>query len=609
VAFRRPVVPKSAAFMSTRRAPLVAGLVLGGLSLAVYELTGFSVWMLLIWVAGLVAFGLHYWRESPSLPRIARGDVLAGVALLVAFAPLYLARIYEWPVQIISDEPTIMDVSENYSSLHGVDPFSVSDYATRPTLLFIVWGHLGKWMGGIDLTHMRLLHALVGLITIALSYYLFRQLLPRGWAMFASAVFGLNHAFLLISRLAMRENTAVFAEVVALTLLLRGFRQRHLFTTFLGGIAAGLGFYVYHPGRAAFVLWAVFLGLLALLYRRTIPLRRTATFGAAALAGFVIMAGPLLIAEAKAPPTFREVDPMAQLLITQKGRELQRDWVSADSIRDGYLTNVEFGLETFNSKVVDHGWIYVNPGHGFVDPLTGILVWVGVGIVALGLILRRRRGEPWPLLMLGSFIVLWLGFAFLVNQAPKYPRLLIVLPFVAYLVTEVVRFVARQAERLLARLGHRLDPAPTVAIAAAVLVAIGALNLAIAWDYVNRGRTEGEPIGSTARYIADRPSQQFYLVGDENGPYPYFRWGLAVWWHDWLVRTSPNMKLADPVVASNAVGTLQPQAPFTLLMSRSALSALGAGLADRFPTGRVRNVLPDGTLVAFEVPDERAVSR
>jgi len=596
------------AFMRTRSVPLVTGVVLGALSLAVYEFTGYSGWMLLVWLAGVFALGLYYWRESSSLPRISSRDVLAGVALFVVFAPLYLAHLYEWPVQVISDEPTIMGVSDEYSTKDGVDPFGVSAYATRPTLLFIVWGHLGKLMGGIDLSHMRLLHALVGLLAIVASYYLFGQLLPRGWAMFASSLFGLNHAYLLISRLAMRENTAVLAEVVALALLLWGLRRGHLFSTFLGGIAAGLGFYVYHPGRAAFVLWAVFLGLLALLYRRRFPLRRIATFGAASLAGFVMMAGPLLISERKAPPTPREVDPAAQLLITQKGRELQRDWVSEDSILDGYLKNVKWGLTTFNNKVVDHGWIYVNPGHGFVDPLTGILVWVGVGIVGLGLIFRRRRGEPWPLLMLSSFIVLWLGFAFLVNQAPKYPRLLIILPFVAYLVTEAVRFVARQAERLLSRFGRRLDPAPTVAIASAVLVAIGALNLAIAWDYVDRGRTEGEPIGNTARYVGDRPGQQFYLVGDENGPYPYFSWGQARWWHDWVARVSPKAELADPV-GSDQVGTLQPQQPFTLLMSRSLLSAVGANLADRFPNGRVRNVMPDGTLVAFEVPDERAVSR
>ena len=216
---------------------------------------------------------------------------MAGVALFVVFAPLYLAHLYEWPVQVITDEPTVMGVSEEVSTADGVDPFGVSNYRIRPALLFLAWGHLGKWLGGIDLSHMRLLHALVGLLAIAASYALFRQLLPRGWAMFASSLFGLNHAYLLISRLAMRENTAVLVEVVALALLLWGLRHGHLFATFLGGIVAGLGFYVYYPGRAAFVLWAVFLGLLALLHRRRFPLRRVAMFGAASLAGFVIDGG------------------------------------------------------------------------------------------------------------------------------------------------------------------------------------------------------------------------------------------------------------------------------------------------------------------------------
>jgi hypothetical protein len=591
----------------TRRAPLLAGLALGALSLVVYQRTGYSTWMLLIWLAGLVALGLYYWRESGALPRISRGDILASAALLVVFAPLYLARLYDWPVQISSDESTIMDVSADYSSQHGVDPFGVSFYANRQTMLFVVWGHLGKLLGGIDLAHMRLLHALVGLITIAASYYLFRQLLPRGWAMFASGVFGLNHAYLMISRLAMRENTAVAAEVVALALLLRGFRQRHLFSTYLGGIAAGVGFFAYHPGRAAFFLWAVFLGLLAVFYRRMFPLRRIATFGAAALAGLVIVAGPLVISERKAPPAPPQVDPAAQLLITKAGRQHQMEWVGASSIRDGYLTNVRDGLKTFNDEITDHGYIYVNSGHGFVDPLTGILVWVGAGVLLLALILQRRREEPWPLLMLSSFIVLWLGFAFIVNKAPNYTRLLIAVPFVAYLVTMAVRFLAQQAEQLLARSGRRLTPAPTVAIASAVLVAIGALNLAIAWDYVDRGRTNGDPIGSTARYMGDRPGEQFYLVGDSNGPYPYFSWGNEGWWQDWLAHVSPNAKL-EAAVPSTQVAALQPQPPFALLMSRALLDQAGPALAERYPTGRVRNVMPDGTLVAFEVRNDGAVS-
>jgi hypothetical protein len=43
-------------------------------------------------------------------------------------------------------------------------------------------------------------------------------------------------------------------------------------------------------------------------------------------------------------------------------------------------------------------------------------------------------------------------------------------------------------------------------------------------------------------------------------------------------------------------------------MSRALLDQAGPALADRYPNGRVRNVLPDGTLVAFEVRNDGAVS-
>ena len=93
-------------------------------------------------------------------------------------------------------------------------------------MLFIVWGKLGNLIGGIDLFHMRLLHAVVGLLTIAACYALFRLLLPRNWAFLGALLVGVNHSMFMISRLAMRENTAVLVLVVALILLLWGFRQQ-----------------------------------------------------------------------------------------------------------------------------------------------------------------------------------------------------------------------------------------------------------------------------------------------------------------------------------------------------------------------------------------------
>jgi hypothetical protein len=579
---------------------LGTGALLGAASLAVYGLDGYSRGMLLLWLAGLIALGLSCWKESPALPRSSLRDVVAAGALIAVFAPLYLAHLYNWPVQVTTDEPTIMGVSQEYSSTAGVDPFGYSTYQNRPALLFLFWGNAGELIGGIDLSHMRLLHALVGLLAIGASYALFRQLLPRPWALFASCVFGFNHAFLMISRLAMRENTAVLIEVVALALLLRGLRHGHAFSTFLGGIVAGLGFYTYHPGRAAFPIWLLFLLVLGLLYRHRFPLHRLARLGAIAVTGFVMMAGPLLISESKAPRIEREVDPIAQLLITSEGRELQRDWIYADSILEGYLQNVEWGLTTFNNKVVDHGWIYVNEGHGFVDPLTGVLLWVAVAGIILLFSRRRHLNDPWPLLMLGGFLALWLAFAFLINQAPKYPRLLVILPFVAYLVAVAVRALGHLLERGLSRLGHERGPGLRAAVAGVALVAIAGWNLAIAWDYIDRGRTQGDAFGSTGRYIASHPEQNTYLVADQQGAYQYFTWGHEDWWHDWTRLTS-EAELRD-TVSSNELDTFNPQPPFGLLMSGALLKVAEPGLAARYPKGRARNILPNGQLVVFEVP-------
>ncbi len=44
------------------------------------------------------------------------------------------------------------------------------------------------------------------------------------------------------------------------------------------------------------------------------------------------------------------------------------------------------------------------------------------------------------------------------------------------------------------------------------------------------------------------------------------------------------------------------QAPFSLIMRRDLWQQNALELADRYPSGRIRNVTPDGTRVALEVP-------
>jgi hypothetical protein len=586
---------------AVRRVPPAAGigtgLALGAGSLVAYDSGGTSTGMLLLWFAALLTLGVSFWSQSAAVPRIAVRDLVAPGLLVLAFVPLYLLAVYRWPVQVSSDEIAIMDASRTYSEPgHSSDLLGPSDYLGRPTLLFAFWGNLGQLIGGIDLFHMRLVHGFFGLLVIAGGYALFRQLLSRRWALFAAFVLGVSHSLFMISRLAMRENTAVLVEVVALALLLWGLRHDHYLATFAGGIVAGLGFYVYNPGRAVFPLWVLFLVGLALVFRSRFSLPMLLRSGAVAAAGFVLVAGPILIGEQQAPPEQAGGDAAqnAQLLVTSKGREVQQRWVFADTWQEGVWTNIRYGLGTFNNGVVDHSWIYENRGHGFVDPLTGILLWIGAGVALVALV--RRRAGPGVLLGLGGFVVLWLSLAFLINKAPNYTRLLITLPFVALLVTVAVRWIG---ERVQKRFAFRHGVA-TVAVGAAALLAIW--NVSIGWDFVQKGRANGDDIGSTGRFIAsvrDRPGQSFYMAASSS--IPYYKWGDANVWMSRMrlfARNGQPVSVVEPLLMKD----FQATPPFSVFMRSDVWINAGPALTDRYPQIRVKNIIPNGTLVVADVP-------
>ncbi|MEK6274386.1 MAG: phospholipid carrier-dependent glycosyltransferase [Actinomycetota bacterium] len=570
------------------------GLISGLASIVVYDRSGYGRGMLVLWLASLVVLAISFGSRARSWPRIERIDVVLPGLLAAVLSPLYLAALYRWPVQVSSDETAVMFVSRHYASAPDVDPFGVSTYLNRPTLLFIGWGKLGNLLGGIDLYHMRLLHAFVGLLVLVASYALFRQLLPSRWALFATFIVGVSHSFFMISRLAMREDTAVLVEVVAFALLLWGLRNDHELATFLGGVAAGLGFYVYFPARIAFPLWLFALVCLALLYRRSFPLRKLLMFGSVALAGVVLIAAPIVIAESKIPVGSTQPNKET-LLVFSQAREVQRAWVFAPTQWEGYKQNVEWGLTTFNNEIVDHGWIYINTGHGFVDPLTGILLWLGVGLVAVRL--WRRREDEGSFLMLACFLALWLSFAFFVNKSPNYTRLLITLPFVAYLVTEAVRWLAHRWRSV------RYVPAALVGTVVAALVI---WNLAIAWDFIQEGREFGDPIGSTGRYVQSRrdiPGQQFYVASPAQtaGALSYFSFGSAA---DRLRQFSRDENQVGADVDPSQLSFFNATPPFSLFMTRSVWGSSGIALEEKYPQGRLRNVIPDGTHVVFEVSPE-----
>ena len=210
-----------------------------------------------------------------------------------------------------------------------------------------------------------------------------------------------------------------------------------------------------------------------------------------------------MIAESKIP--LQDHDQSQEtFFVLQRGQEHQtRLGVRGHPVGGVREEHQVWAWATFNNNIQDHGCIYANRGPRLRRSADRLLLWLGVGVVGLGICrtARRRRRVP----ALGSFVALWLSFALLINKAPNYTRLLITLPFVAYLVTQAVRWLAGRWRSV------RHGPA---AIVGAVLVIVVVSNLAIAWDFVQTGRESGETIGNTGRYVEahkDIPGEQFFI--------------------------------------------------------------------------------------------------
>jgi len=388
-------------------------------------------------------------------------------------------------------------------------------------------------------------------------------------------------------------------------LLLKGVREKNPLLLYLGGGAAAFSLYGYLPGRVVILLGLLFGVLYLLLGREDLrgenkqanPLWVLAKLTVPAALGFFLVAGPILVATVTAPAVSAEYSRQ-QFLFFPEGRALQQMWVNAATPEEAVWRNIFNGLSMFNDPGQhDRGYIYPNYGHAFVDPLTGALIWLGLGSGLYRLFKKRSQPHDW--LCIGSFLFLYLLFSLAITKAPNYTRLLVILPFVAYLTLEGIQVLAGLLERWGSRAGSWL---PAAAMAGAILL-IGGWNLAIFGDFVHKGWTQGNDVGATGRYVAARqgdPDYRFYLAA--SAAYPYFGWGEPHYWQSWIqffAGREQKVAVFSPEVLP--IQALEP--PFTLFMNEWVWDQQGAELQRRFPSGRLHRIPAERGLWAFEVVD------
>jgi len=167
------------------------------------------------------------------------------------------------------------------------------------------------------------------------------------------------------------------------------------------------------------------------------------------------------------------------------------------------------------------------------------------------------------------------------------------LPFVAYLVVEALRWATNRWRSV------RFAPQLIVGV---FVVAVVALNISAAWDYIQVGRKGGEAIGGTGRYAqAHRgvPGQKYFIATSDDSP--YYDWGNVVTSLD-RVGLFSRPQVAPQPVDPTGLTQFTAAPPFALFMRREVWLPVSAELAERYPRGRIRNLTRDGARVVLEVP-------
>ncbi|MEK7630981.1 MAG: hypothetical protein AAB417_03055 [Patescibacteria group bacterium] len=527
---------------------------------------------------------------------------------MLVFIPVYFSALYYIPFQLNTDEPTIMHFVKESTHDPAYNPFGITNYFRYPALIFTVFGGLADSLGGIDLYHSRVVHASFALVIIVFSYFLLRlaalsidasrsamaYLLPFSGAI----IVGFNHALMAVSRMAMRDNSALCVEVVAFTFLGFGLMRKNWFLLFIGALAAGFSFYVYLPARIIIPLWMMFLVGLGIFLEKKYHWLDICSAIAITILGAFLVVSPLVLSLLATQET-ELTDVSNKFLFSQQAQLEQQAWVGAASIADGLRINTMQGLTMFNNNLHDHNYVYPNYGHGFVDPLTGILIWIGL----IAVLMRwARRGEQmeFHLFLAGSFIVLWLVLSFFFNKNPHYNRLLSTLPFVAFLAVEALYALGSIANSIIKKFTRFSLPLSSALVIVGT-ISIVVWNLSIFSDFVTKGLRDGDALGATARYTEARakmPGYAFYLAADSQNP--YYTWGVESQWQGWLktfVRDDQHSGLISP----DTLPYEQLQAPFTLFMNKNIWDKHEYVLRARYPGGIFISMVPNGTRVAYEV--------
>ncbi len=343
------------------------------------------------------------------------------VAVLLAASLLRLPQLQSTPPGLHYDEAANATIAADIG-LRGERPIFIESYTGKEVLFFYVAGAMMRAMGASHAI-LRLSAAFLGLLTVAATYWLGRELLAdRRVAVVAAALIAVSFWHLVFSRLGFRAISQPLLQALTVAALFRGLRYGHRAGAWrwyaLSGLFLGLTGYTYLAARIFPLL--LLLALVPVLASAQGRQQRWSLLALTVVVALVVLS-PLLNYFSQHPEAF---------------------WVRIAQVAADGPAAGERGL--LGSYMASLGMFFLSgdPYWRFNLPGRPLFDWFWGGLLVVGwlaaLIRWRRWWYPWQkaavaLLILVPFLMI-LPTALATGEiVPSNLRTIGLLPFITYL--------------------------------------------------------------------------------------------------------------------------------------------------------------------------------
>jgi hypothetical protein len=331
-------------------------------------------------------------------------ELLLFVLILTLGIGLRLYRLDEIPAAIYVDETNASLDALRILEGGGASPFGTGWYETPNGYIYYMAGLYHLF--GANYWTLKAASLIPAILTIPAVYLLGRTLFGAWAGLAAMFLLAISRWHMTLSRWGWNELMPPLFQIVGTYFLVRGLRERRALDFALGGLISGLSIYTYLSSRLALLTLALF----ALYWLALDPdgpwvaLKRHAAglvlFGIAAL----VAIAPIGVTYATNPFLF--VNRSAEISIFRDVQNEGSWW----PLRENLWRHVQLFYQQGDPVGRQN-----LPGEPQIDPITGMLLAVGLGYAALNL-RDRRRGLLW------LWLVIALAGGFLSELRVQYPN-------------------------------------------------------------------------------------------------------------------------------------------------------------------------------------------